>query len=214
MFTGCDAVKVRSPDDASGGDRSSKLRIDAEALNEANLFFESGPISEGEALSIELVDNQNGEAAARITHEGGENGKKLLKTDFRSLQPTSVTMECRNHGKVLYSEKTNLAPTSSATTHGDDDDDDETESVQQEPDSYHYQDTGETIDVGVDYNDDSNSQSAEPSAAAVQFKSSTQTRQCTHIYFTLEGVSESFSPDGILFSGKTDNLRMKEKELR
>lgn len=93
-------------------------------------------------------------------------------------------------------------------------DDDETNSVHQEPDSYHYSDNGETVIVGVDYEDDSSSQSAERSAAAVQFHSSKTAVRCTHIYFTLDGVSSSFSPDGILFSGKTDGLRVTEKDLR
>jgi hypothetical protein len=213
VLGGCDAVKVRSGD-SSPSEQSSGFEIEAEALNEANLYFESGSISEGEALSIELIDRQQGEPVARITHEGVEEGRKLVKTDFDALKPTSVTMECRNHGKVLYSRKTDLTPKGVATTHDDDDGEKDDPYTRQEPDSYHYSDNGETVIVGVDYEDDTSGQSAERSAAAVQFASGAKSLQCTHIYFTLDGVSPSFSPDGVLFSGKTDGLRFTEKELR
>ena len=213
LLTGCDAVNVHSSTSSDTPRRqSSELRIEAEALNEANLFFESGSISEGETFSIELIDDQRGEPVARITHEGVERGRKLVKTDFEQMQPTSVTMECRNRGEVLYSQETDLTsspdePTYSGGSEG--------VTTMQEPDSYHYVDNGESVLVAVDYEDDTKSNTMEErSAASVQFASSAQALQCTHIYFTLDGVSPSVSADGILFSGKTEGLRMKEKKLR
>lgn len=210
---GCDAVEVHTADTPKTSPVSG-LEIEAEALNEANLYFDSGPISDGEAFSIELIDDQHSEPVARVTHEGTDGKEKLVKTDFSSLQPTSVTVECRNNGTVLYSQKTDLG-SGLVSPKDDNEGGEQSENLSsgQEPNSYHYYDNGETVLVGVDYESQS-SKSKEPGSAAVQFSSSSEEVQCTHIYFTLDGVSDSFSADGILFSGKTDQLRFAEKELR
>lgn len=223
VLSGCDAVKIRSSSATGPSSEASELRVDADAIEKADLFFRSGTLSKGEALSIELVDDQYESPLTRVTHEGTGEGQNTIRATFDALNPTSVTAECRYQDTVLFERNADLSP-----EHAEQLSEAEeaapkqgqltvsfnpTGASGQEPDSYHYYDNGETVVVGVDYEDDSDSKSSKR-GAAIQFNASSKTHQCTHVFFTLEGVSSSFSPDGVVFSGKTDNLHLTEKELR
>jgi len=90
---GCDTSQVR-PDRPS--DSSTEPQATGEDFDEADLFYEPVSLAPGETFSIELIDEQLDGGAPRIVHEGTADGDQRLRARFAPLQPSSVTITCRN----------------------------------------------------------------------------------------------------------------------
>lgn len=206
VVVGCDTVELRTgeKDETQPGE----VAIQSDNFTRADLLFEPVSLSSGETFSIDLMDENLGGRAARITHEGTSNGRYLLRAQFDPLNPASVTVRCRNAetgtqqtmatlgGATLKSGGT----TGNMIARGD----------STEPTSYHYiQDGGNTI-VAVDY-DQETSSSGVNVGGAFTFPSSNQPTQCTHIAFVMKDAA-SLTADGIAFEGEHPTFREKQVE--
>lgn len=209
VLGGCDAMQVHTSESTDSQTTDDhEVRAEAETFEKADLFFESGIISAGETFSIGLIDSQYEAPVTQITHEGMPSGHQSLSASFSPLEPTSVTVECRNRGDVLYRQDPGVSS-------GEDDYEIGVATIDREPDSYHYSSNGETVIVGVDYDEREMEKSGgEKSQAAVKFSSSKQSKRCTHVFFVLDGVSTTLSPSGVVFSGASEQLTLEEKKFK
>lgn len=211
MLGGCDVTEFSSSSLDDGPNTSSEVQIDAESVERIDLQFEPVSLSLGETFSIGLFDNNHDRPVARIIHEGISGRDQSLKADFGLLSPTEVTVRCRNEmtgtaqtmatlDPVVFDVEGGLQPVAKS----DDD-----------PDSYHYIDTGDDVIVEVDYDeeDDSKSTSTTP-GPSFTFPSSDRAVQCTHVSFVLSGVSTSLSPDGVRFAGDAAAPSIHSKEVQ
>jgi len=201
---GCDAVNVQS-DSASDSSPAS--------FDKADLLYEPVSLASGDLFSIELVDDQFGQAVARIVHEGTAGGEHQLRARFTPLQPSSVTVVCRNEATGAKQTMTTLnrdgltakSGTGAVATSDDD------------RDSFHYIDNGDNIIVEVDYkedSDDSMEETSQDGEAGFRFKSTSQSVQCTHVSFALEGVSSSLSADKVRFGGDVEAPEIRKETYR
>ena len=200
IVAGCDTTSTSSSDETS---RADGVTIQSDDFTRADLKFEPVSTSAGEPFSISLMDQDLGGSAARIIHEKTDDGKHELTARFDPLQPTSVSVTCKNkktgstqkmatlHAANLKSGG-ELGPVAS-TTHG--------------PTSFHYIDYGDYLIVEVDYGD------ATP-GTMVDFPSSEQAKECTHVSFALDGVSTSLSADGVRFDGVNRRPTFRQREFR
>lgn len=207
-LVGCDTAELR-PDEAPP--RSDEVAIQSDDFTRADLLFEPVSLASGETFSIDLMDQELGGRAARITHEGTSDGRYLLRAQFDPLDPTSVEVRCRNvetgtrrtvatlGGRALKSG----GVTGNVVARGD----------STEPTSYHYIQDGPTTVVAVDY--DREIQSSEvDGGAAFTFPAADRPRQCTHVAFVLEDVSSRLTADGIEFEGGRPDFREKSIQTK
>ena len=200
IVAGCDTTSTSSSDETS---RAEGVTIESDDFTRADLKFEPVSVASGEPFSISLMDQDLGGRAARITHEKTADGEHALTAQFDPLQPTSVSVTCKNKKSgtaqkmaTLRSPKLKsggeLGPVAS-TTHG--------------PTSFHYIDYGDYLIVEVDYGD------ATP-GTMVDFPSADQPKECTHVSFALDGVSTSLSADGVQFDGVNRRPEFRQRRFR
>ena len=198
LIGGCDAVNVQSgeqPDPAT-------------TFDQADLLYEPVSLAPGDLFSIELVDDEFEESIARLVHEGTTDGKYRLRARFGPLQPNEVTVTCRNEitgakQRMHTLNPDELGPKSAA---------DSTVTSDQEPNSFHYIDTGDNIIVELDY--DTEDSKTASTAGRFDFASAGQPVRCTHVSFKLKDVSTSVSADDIRFGGDVEPPSIQEKRLR
>ena len=199
VMGGCDAVNVHSDDQTDPV---------TTAFDRADLLYEPVSLASGDRFSIELVDNQFDESIARLVHEGTHDGEYRLRARFSPLQPSKVTVTCRNEltgakQRMHTLNPEELGPKSAA---------DSTVDSEQEPNSFHYIDNGDNIVVEVDY--DTEDSKAKSVAGRFDFASADQSVRCTHVSFKLKDVSASVSADDIRFGGDVKAPSIREKRLQ
>ena len=199
VLGGCDAVNVQSDDQTDPA---------TTAFDRADLLYEPVSLAPGDLFSIELVDNQFDESIARLVHEGTHNGEYRLRARFGPLQPSEVTVTCRNEltgakqrMRTLNPEE--LGPKSAA---------DSTVDAEQEPNSFHYIHNGDNIIVEIDYDTEDSKTTA--TAGRFDFASAEQSVRCTHVSYKLKDVSTSVSADDIRFGGDVETPSIQKKNLR
>ena len=207
VISGCDAGSVQSENQA---DPSDEAQVTAESFDQADLQYAPVSLEAGETFSIELVDNQIDRGVTRIVHEGTPDGRHQLRAHFAPLQPSSVTVTCRNElaGTEQTMETLNGDDLSAGTGL--------LATTTQDPDSYHYIDNGDNTIVEVDYDKPPSKSMGQEAQleAAFEFDKASQPVRCTHVSFALEGVSTSLSADGIRFGGDVEAPTIREKKLR
>ena len=198
VIGGCDAVTVQSD-----------TPTDSESFDKADLQYEPVSLASGELFSIELTDDQFEQAAARIVHEGTADGGQRLRARFTSLNPSSVTVTCRDERRGTKQKMATLtgdqltAKGSTGTT----------ATTSDIPDSFHYIDNGDNVIVEVDYETDEAEvkQSAE---GGFNFQSASQTVRCTHVSFSLEGVTADVTADDVQFGGDVTAPSIQKQSYR
>lgn len=207
---GCDTVHHQS-NATDRADDATEAHVDAEAFDQADLQFEPVSLAEGETFSVELKDKQFDRGVTRITHEGTADGAQRLTAQFDPLQPSSVSIRCRN--KPAGTQQTVRTLSRDDLSRGDE----PIAYPEREPTSYHYIDTGETVIVSVDYDQKAPEEVDEP-VSSMRFVSpdpgAKQAGACTHVDFVLNDVSERLSPDGIRFHGDVAAPAVKKKAFR
>lgn len=200
VFVGCDAVNVHTSDSNIDVVEKKTATIEVESFTQADLWFAPMTVPSGEALTIAVIGQDRNEDLARVVAERKENGEYVLKTDFSSIEAASIVLECRDQGTVKQRVRTSTKTSSARTadvgvqTMATSDDD---------ISSFHYDDSGETVIVEVDYEDGDKqaTHSGGAGQAAVQFFGSENVVNCTHVAFELEDVSTSILASGIDFRG-------------
>jgi hypothetical protein len=145
----------------------------------------------------------------RIVHEGTPDGRHRLRAHFAPLQPSSVTVTCRNERTGAEQAVQTLSGKSLSTGTGS------VATTNRDPDSYHYIDNGDNTIVEVDYDVEPEAQTPDAgSGAAFDFVGAGTSARCTHVSFALEGVSTDLSADGIRFGGDVKAPRVRDKKLR
>lgn len=198
VIGGCDAVNVHSdeqPDPVT-------------AFDQADLLYEPVSLAPGDLFSIELVDNQFEESIARLVHEGTATGKYRLRARFDALQPSEVTVTCRNETTGAKQRMHTLNPDELGPKSAGD----STVTSEEEPNSFHYIDNGDNIIVEVDY--DTEDSKTASTAGRFDFASVDQSVRCTHVSFKLKNVSASVSADDIRFGGDVEAPSIHEKRLQ
>ena len=209
VFGGCDAVDFRSGTEDEGSHSSLDVPVEAESAEQIDLQYAPVSLSPGETFVIDLSDARRDRPAARILHEGRPDGRALLEANFPTLRPTRITVVCRNERtgeeqKIRTMPSRSFEPDTGLAPIAKTDDD---------PDSYHYENDGETTIISVDYDDDSKSMET-ASKPSFDFQSTEQGAECTHVDFRLGGVSTAVSPDGVKFAGSTDAPRVRSTSIR
>lgn len=190
VLGGCDAGPTQTSNSESTSSDSDEVIVRNETFAEANLQFEPVALQPGETFSIELMDDELGRNATRITHEGTSDGKYHVRAQFDPLQPSSVTVQCRNQNEGVQRKMNTLTGAELSAK------DAVMATSDPEPSSYHYYDNGETVIVAVDYG-------GQNPGGRFQFPSSDRSVECTHVDFVLNGVSTDLSADGVRFRGGT-----------
>jgi hypothetical protein len=206
VLGGCDAAHFRSDEDGSG--TTGEVQADGDAFERADLQFESVSLAPGETFSIGLTDTRYDRPVIRITHEGNPDGSHSLSARFAPLQPTSVTVQCRNESAGTTKTMSTLSPSKFNSQGGVDG----VAITKNGPDSYHYTETDGNVVVEVDY-EEQKSTRATP-GPSFDFPSSDQSVRCTHVSFVLNGVSTSLSPVGVQFSGDVEAPTIHSKEFK
>jgi hypothetical protein len=208
VLVGCDTVELRTDEDveAEGPD---EVEIQSDEFTRADLLFEPVSLSSGETFSIDLMDEELGGRAARITHEGTSDGRYLLRAQFDPLDPASVEVRCRN---VEAGTQRKIATLGAATLKSGDASGEMVARGDSEPTSYHYIQDGENTIVAVDYDQEASSSKVDL-GGAFTFPSADQPAQCTHVAFVMEDVSSRLTADGIEFEGD-DRPTFREKKLK
>lgn len=196
-LAGCDGVTVQTPDEPDDATNAENVRINTEPFTQVDLLFDSGAIPPGESFTIELLDDEHENPVTQITHEGLSNGRHRLAVNFHPLDPASVAIECRNEGTSIYRDE--LPPPPDGQTEVDM----KVATTDDEPDSYHYSEEDDDVIVSVDYESTEDKSVEGVGTASVQFSSTDEPASCTHVVFTLEGISTPVTPNGVLFSGAT-----------
>lgn len=210
FLAGCDAVNVHTSASETDVVEKKTATIDVEAFTQADLWFAPMTVPAGEALTIAVIGQDRNQDLARVVAERKDGGEYVLKTDFSPLGAASVVLECRDQDRVKQRIRTKQSsPTSTdvgVQTMATSDDD---------ISSFHYDDSGETVIVEVDYEDDS--KRATPGAglgqASIQFLGSESVVDCSHVAFELEGVSASVLAGGIDFRGVDEAPTFYEREV-
>ena len=200
LAAGCDTTSTSSSDETSSTDG---ITIESNDFTRADLKFEPVSVSAGEPFSISLTDNELGGSAARITHEKTDAGTHELTARFDPLQPTSVSVTCKNK-KAGSTQKMATVQSAQLKSGGEIG---PVASTARGPSSFHYIDVGETVIVEVDYGDAT-------SGTMVDFPSSDASKECTHISFALDGVSTSLSADGVRFDGINRRPTFRQRQFR
>ena len=200
VVAGCDTTSTTSADESSSTDG---VTVESDDFTRADLKFEPVSVSSGEPFSISLTDNELGGSAARITHEKTDDGKHELTARFDPLQPTSVSVTCKNKktGSTQKMATVQSAKLKSGGELGP------VASTTSGPTSFHYIDYGHNVIIEVDYGD------ATP-GTMVDFPSSDAPKECTHISFGLDGVSTSLSADGVQFDGVNRRPTFRQRDFR
>jgi hypothetical protein len=206
VLVGCDTAELR-PDDEPR--RADEVAIESDDFTRADLLFEPVSLSPGETFSIDLMDEELGGRAARITHEGISDGRYLLRAQFDPLDPASVEVRCRN---VETGTRRTVATLGGRTLKsGDLSGNVIARGDSTDPSSFHYIQDGPTTVVEVDYDRDIGA-SEVVGGAAFTFPSLDRPRQCTHVAFVMEDVSSTLTADGIQFEGDRPSFRKKRVE--
>lgn len=200
VVAGCDTTSTSTSDESS---RADGVTIKSNDFTRADLKFEPVSVAAGEPFSISLMDQDLGGRAARISHEKTDNGKHELTARFAPLQPTSVSVTCKNK-KTGSTQKVATIRSSKLKSGGELG---PVASTARWPSSFHYIDVGGTLIVEVDYGDAT-------SGTMVDFPSSDQPKECTHISFGLDGVSTSLSADGVRFDGINRRPEFRHRQFR
>jgi hypothetical protein len=203
VLGGCDTANVGSE---GPSDPSSEAQVTGDSFEKADLTYAPVSLAPGETFSIELADDRLDRGVARLVHEGTPEGGQELRARFDYLQPSSVTVTCRNvvsdrERKITSLEKSTAKAGTGLVATSD-----------REPNSFHYIDNGDNIVVEVDYETESVGGSV--LAPTVEFPSSDQTARCTHVGFVLENVSIDLSADGVRFGGDVAAPRIRDKNVR
>lgn len=204
-LVGCDAVSTRTSVSEKPTGADDEVVIEDKEFTRADLHFDPVGIAQGETFSIELVDNDHDQNLTRITHEGIEGGRHLIRAQFDPLDPASVTVKCRNQNSGMERKMATLGgaqlqPKSLSET--------PVAKGGPVPTSYHYIDSGETIIVEVDYG------GASGPGGQFSFPSVEQPVECTHVAFVLEEVSTSISADGVRFQGLDQAPTFRHRQFR
>lgn len=196
VVAGCDAVKPES-NSVDTQSEDDEVQIRAKSFTRADLTFEPVPIAPGKTFSIQLMDEQLGQDVTRISHEGTEGGRHLLRARFDPLKPASVTVQCRNE---KAGTRRKMATLGGSTLKSAQTDEHLVARGDPQPTSYHYIEMGDNVIVEVDYGEGGANGGMKP-GGMFKFPSSDEPVECTHVAFELEDVSTSLSADGIRFSG-------------
>lgn len=190
VLGGCDASTLNSSEDADRAGDATEVPLTDDAFARADLEYEPVSLAPGETFSIALTDARRDRPVTRLIHEGTPDGRHALKAFFASLQPSAVTIRCRNE----------LAGTEQTMAELDGDEFDLSSSGQPvaksggDPDSYHYVNSDDGTLVGVDYEE------KKSTAPTFDFPGTDAPVQCTHVLFELEGVT-GLAPTGVQFGG-------------
>jgi hypothetical protein len=207
-LVGCDTAELR-PDDEPR--RADEVAIESDDFTRADLLFEPVSLSPGETFSIDLMDEELGGRAARITHEGISDGRYLLRAQFDPLDPASVEVRCRN---VETGTRRTVATLGGRTLKsGDVSGNVIARGDSTDPSSFHYIQDGPTTVVEVDYDRDLGA-SEVVGGAAFTFPSLDRPRQCTHVAFVMEDVSSRLTADGVEFEGGRPDIREKSIQTK
>lgn len=206
---GCDSVTVQSSKQVDNNTNDHELQINTESFSKVDLLFDAGAVPTGEALTIELIDDNYEGPVTRITHEGTSEGEKRLLVDFHPLNPSSVEIECRNGAATLYRDELDLPGTNSSAEW---DFGMKVATTDDEPDSYHYSEEDGQVVLSVDYSDEQKANGAS-GETSVQFSAAGEHAQCSDVLFTLGGVSSPLSPEGVRFQGATQTPTIYKQEF-
>lgn len=210
LLTGCDAVTVHTSTSDTDVVETKTATIDVESFTQADLWFAPMRVPAGEALTIAVVGQERNQDVARVVAERKDDGEYLLKTDFSPLEAASVVLECRNQGSVKHRMRTKQSSPRTTDvgvqTMATSDDD---------ISSFHYDDSGETVIVEVDYEEETYDATSKRGLgqASVQFLGSDEIDTCTHVAFELEGVSTSILASGIDFRGIEEEPSFYDQEI-
>lgn len=210
FLAGCDAVNVHTSASETDVVEKKTATIDVEAFTQADLWFAPMTVPAGEALTIAVIGQDRNQDLARVVAERKDGGEYVLKTDFSPLGAASVVLECRDQGRVKQRIRTKRSSPRSTDvgvqTMATSDDD---------ISSFHYDDSGETVIVEVDYEEETYDATSKRGLgqASVQFLGSDEIDKCTHVAFELEGVSASILASGIDFRGIEEEPSFYEQEI-
>lgn len=204
VTVGCDAVNVHY------NDATQRSGDDPDSFSKAEMFFDPVAISPGESFSIDLIDDQHEHPVARIIHERTTDEELLLTADSDVLNAEAVSIKCRNQETIVQREKTQLMSLSTAKAGNSE----MVAKSDQEPTSYHYYDNGETVIVEVDYEGEQENQTTGSGHALIQFPSSDQPVECTHVGFVLDGLSTTISANEVRFSGVREEPTIRKQEFQ
>lgn len=191
VLGGCDTSTLNSSEDADRAGDATVVPLADDAFAKADLQYEPVSLSPGQTFSIALDDARRDRPVARLVHEGTPDGRHALTATFATLQPSSVTIRCRN--KLAGTEQTmaerdgnEFGPGSGGQPVAKSEDPEIT--------SMHYIETDDGIVVMVDYDQQKST------APTFTFPGTGAPVQCTHVSFELEGVTD-LAPTGVQFGG-------------
>lgn len=191
VLIGCDTARNTDSDGtADQSDGANEVVIESESFTKANLKFELMSVSPEDTFSITLGDEDPDQNEPRIIHEGTKEGNHNLRAEFDPLQPSSISVECRNENTGTTR---NMATVRSKDLKSDGSHN-PVANTRDFPSSFYYINDGNNILVSVDYG-------GLDLGTMVNFPSSEKPVECTHVSFVLEEVDSSFSAEGIRFGG-------------
>jgi len=202
FLSGCDTASTsQSSNEQALSGKPGEVVIESSAFTQADLRFEPISVSAGEAFSINLTDNEKG-SITRITHEGTDDGRHVIKAKFDPLNPASVDVKCRNvndgQEKKMATLNAGTLAKSGLT---------EVASTTYDPTSWHYIETDKHVFVEVDY-------AGTAPGSMFNFPSSDEPIECTHVSFVLQDVSTKFSADGVQFQGVDNAPVFRHRQFR
>ena len=198
----CDTTNLDATEDGPRDD--AEVQVSDEPFERADLQYEPVSLAPGQTFSISLADVRHDRPVTRILHEGLPGGEKALRASFAPLNPSSVTVRCRNEmtGTVqtmaeLDADELGLESGVQPVAKAKDD-----------PDSYHYESTDDNTLVGVDYDEESKA-----TAPTFNFPGTDEPAQCTHVMFVLHDVTTELTPNGVQFGGDVSAPSLRRKRV-
>jgi hypothetical protein len=210
VLGGCDTTTPNATEDDPRSD-DTKIQISEIPFDRADLKYDPVSLAPGETFSISLSDARRDRPVTRILHEGLPGGGNALRASFAPLQPSSVTIRCRNTiaGTAQTMAKLDgdeLGPGSGPQPVAKSD-------SEPEPTSYHYYEDGAGTVVEVDY--DQQVASDDPDAgSSFDFSGSAEPARCTHVSFVLHGVDTSLAPTGVEFGGDASAPTLRRQKVQ
>lgn len=204
LLIGCDRTRDAESSSAAGSEQqTNEVVIESESFTEADLKFEPASISPENTFSIVLPGEGVGQRKPRISHEKVEDGRHDLKALFNPLDPSSVSVECRNENTGNTRKIAELRPNQLGSKANPK----RFASTRDWPSSFHYYTSPDLTFWSVDYG-------GKNPGTMVDFPNADQPMECTHVSFKLEDVDSSFTASGILFEGieKAPRFRYRQFE--
>lgn len=203
LLIGCDATGDSAATNSTPeAQQPDKVVIKSESFTEAHLQFKPASISPKNTFSIVLPGESADQGETRIVHEKVEDGKHDLSARFNSVDPTSVSVECRNENTGSTQKMAQLTP-GELKSRGDSS---SVASTRDWPSSFHYYSTNEFTFYSVDYG-------GKNPGTIVDFPNADEPMECTHVSFKLEDVDSSFAVNGILFEGIRDKPNFQYRQF-